>query len=441
MQPDFASRLHAIGEVIVRVGLNLQDGQRLLIAEPYELQGVDRSADVIVEAVKVAAMEVGCPHSAGIEVIWSDGTRLRAFAEKKDWSGFARLVAANARMMERYVSQGDALLFLQGSQPGLMDGLAAESIAELRRIGWEHFGPVAQQLVAGATNWTVAPAPSPAWANAVYADLPREQRLAALWDEVFAATRIHQWSVPSGRAQNPSGGRVPPDSHLAVWQAHLRVLQNRRDDLNAQRLKTLRYQGDGTDLTVTLPTEHRWCTAQLTSKSGVSFVANLPTEEVFTLPHKNSAEGVVRVSRPVNYGGTVIDGIELEFRRGRVVQAKARLGNDVLNRLLDTDEGAARLGEVAIVGEQSGWAAVSRFDKRRTPSPTKGTPPPRGGENVGSHRTQRLFCHPLLDENASNHIALGDGYEFCLRQPDPAVLNRSLIHVDLSIDAHATCLP
>jgi aminopeptidase len=186
----------------------------------------------------------------------------------------------------------------------------------------------------------------------------------------------------------------------------LLALQNRRDKLNSLRLTTLRYAGDGTDFTLTLPPEHVWCTAQLTLHSGVAFVANLPTEEVFTTPHKDSAAGTVRVARPINYGGAMIDGIELEFRQGRVVRASARSGHDLLNRLLDTDDGAVRLGEVALVPHATTLASSGR-----------------------------LFHHSLLDENASDHIALGEAYDFCLRSPNPRATNRSLIHVDLSLDA------
>jgi aminopeptidase len=398
MLPDFAPRLRAFAEVIVRGGLNLQPGQRLLIAEPYELQGVARSAEVIVDAVRTAALEAGCPGPAAIEVIWGDGARLREFAEKKDWRGFARLVGTNAAAMQDYVRNGDALLFLQGSQPHLLDGIPTTQVAELRRISWEYFGPVAQQLMTGATNWTVAPAPSPAWANVVYADLRSEQRLAALWSEVFEACHVAPVlsAVPDGN---------PTAQARAVWQAHLQALQKRRDDLNARQLTTLRYVGEGTDLTVALPPGHSWCTAQLTTGSGVSFVANLPTEEVFTLPHRDSSEGRVRVSRPIIYGGAAIEGIDLEFRRGRVVKATAKSNAPLLQQLLATDEGSARLGEVALVLNETSLT-----------------------------RSGRLYHHALLDENASNHVALGEAYGFCLRAPDPAAMNRSLIHVDLPLD-------
>lgn len=441
MPSDFEPRLAAFVEVIVRVGLNLQPGQRLLIAEPYELQGVARSAEMIVEAVRKAA-------ATDVEVIWGDGAQLRQFAVNKDWRGFVRQVGANARRMQEFIENRDALLFLQGSQPRLLDGVPAEHTAELRRLGWEHFGPIAQQLVLGATNWTVAPAPAPAWAHAAYADLPSDQRFAALWDDVFEALRIPRWSATSGRAvENPpgllcqgsgalakpkqpaialatAGGRVPPeDSPITVWQQHLTALRQQCDNLNAQRLRTLRYKGAGTDLTVALPPGHLWCTAQLATKSGLSFVANLPTEEVFTAPHRDSAEGTVQVARPISYGGAVIDGIELELKRGRVVTASARTGASLLTRLLETDEGAGQLGEVAVVG-----------NARRSPPPEPGLSghkaPPANWQNSG-----RLFYHPLLDENAQSHIALGEAYGFCQRPPDPAALNRSLVHVDLPLAA------
>lgn len=433
MLSDFESRLRAFAEVIVRVGLNLQRGQRLLIAEPYELQGVARSAEIIVEAVSAAAAQAG---GAGVEVIWGDGARLREYALNKDWRRFVRLVGDNARRMQAYLQNQDALLFLQGSQPHLLAGIPAAQVAELRRIGWEHFGPVAQKLVHGATNWTVAPAPSPGWAHAVFGDLPTEQRLAALWETVFAACRVSDPYVGGSLSPDTisSGHEAPPttETALVAWQTHIATLAQHRDDLNSRRLRKVRYQGEGTDLTMKLPPEHRWCTAQLSTKSGVPFVANLPTEEVFTLPHRDSAEGCVRVARPVVYGGATIEGIELTFERGRVTAAAARSNADLLQRLLETDEGASRLGEVAI-----GGAALRRDESRDKPAPTvqinPASSPPTTWQN-----SARLFHHPLLDENVSNHIALGEAYDFCLREPNSSAVNRSLIHVDLPLNATAS---
>jgi aminopeptidase len=190
--------------------------------------------------------------------------------------------------------------------------------------------------------------------------------------------------------------------------------------LDKRRIKSLRYQGEGTDLQIALPSSHAWCTASMHSRDGVPFVANLPTEEVFTAPDMYSAEGIVRVARPINYGGAVIDGIELEFRRGRVERATARQGGDLLDHLLATDEGARRLGEVALVGETLG--KILGQNNARPFSP----------QRWDSHR---LYYHTLLDENSSNHVALGESYAFCNRSLFRRSVNRSLIHVDLPLDA------
>lgn len=390
MLPDFHGRLHDFAEVIVRVGLNLQPGQRILIAEPYELHGVARSAEVIVHAVQAAALRHGAPELP-VDVIWGDPARWRSLVEGREGRGLGRLVESNTRRVRSAIAAGDAVLILQGSHPRLLEGVPADAIAEAHRIGWEIYGPVAQDLVAGATNWTVVPAPSPTWANVAFEFLPAEQRLTALWTTVFSAFRC---------APAPGGPDV-----VTRWTAHLHALKARRDALNAARPTRLRYRGEGTDLTVTLPAEHTWCTAQLATRAGVPFVANLPTEEVFTAPEPDSAAGPLRVARPVLHGGAVIDGIELEFARGEVIAARARRGGDLLARLLDTDDGARRLGEVALVAGPPAWAA--------------GAP---------------LFRHVLLDENAAPHVALGEAYAFCApgrRRP----LNRSLLHLDLPIAA------
>ena len=389
---DFTLQADALASVIVRVGLNMQPGQRLLVAEPHELQGVSRHAATLLDAVNIHARAAGARET---ECIWGDEARLRRLAEDEDFCGFEQLVADNARRLACAVDRGDALLFLESSHPGLMAGVPASVAAEFRTLACRHFGPIAQRLTRGATNWSVAPAPTPDWAEVVYPDLPTGTRLNALWSDVSVALRTD--------ACDP----------LAAWRDHLAVLRACCEDLNGRRLVALRYRGPEVDLTLKLPPQHVWCTASLVTASGLPFVANLPTEEVFTLPHRDSAEGAVRVARPISYGGAVIDGIELEFRAGRVVAAAARTGAELLRRLLETDDGADRLGEVA-------WV----------PKPT------------AIARTGRCFRHPLLDENAFSHIALGDAYPFTVRDGatrserslTAAGANRSLIHVDLPLD-------
>lgn len=409
MLPDFEVRLRAFAEVAVRVGVNLQPGQRLLIADPYELQGVARSAEVIVQAVESVAREVG---GAGVAVIWGDGPRLREFAERADWRGFAKLVQTNAAQMRRHLDDGGAFLFLIGSQPRLLEGLPAANVSELHRIAWQNFGPIVQRLISGESQWSLVPAPSPAWATAAFADLPSEQRLAALWETAFESCRVGPLLAEA--AHSAFASKDPAGDPVAAWRTRLAQLEQRRFELNNQRAITLRYQGDGTDLTVKLPAKHVWCTAAGKTRDGIAFVQNLPTEEVFTAPHKDSAEGTIRVSRPVNHGGALIDGIELQFKRGEVVAASARTGNDFLQRLLETDSGACRLGEVALV------------------EPAAGIPAPRW------QSSGRFYYHPLLDENTANHVALGEAYRFCLDSIFSLGLNRSLIHVDFPLSATAT---
>ena len=386
MSSDFSSQLRAYAEVIVQIGLNLQKGQKLLMAEPYELQGVTRESVELVEAVTKAAQQVG---GGAVEVIWGDPARIRALAEKADWRGAEALAAANARRMKAHLSEGGAFLFLLSSHPRLLEGIAAKRINEMRGITWEHFGPVVHRLMAGAAQWSLAPAPTPVWADAAFGDLSPADRLPTLWQAVLTACRCMQ-SDP-----------------LAAWNAHLADLTRERDLRNAQRLRTLRFVGEGTDLSLNLPSNHLWCTTQLTTTLGICYTVNLPTDEVFTAPDKGSARGHVRIATPVAYGGSLIEGIDLEFRDGRVVEASASHGADLLQEILQTDAGAGRLGEVALV-----------------PNPWDKASP-------------RCYRHVLLDENRSHHIALGSAYSFCHRKTLWPVwsLNRSLIHVDLPLAA------
>lgn len=393
------SDLRLCAEVIVRIGLDLQPGQPLLIAEPYELQGVSRDAAPLVEAVTAAAMEAGGPPP---NVVWGDPQQLRNYAATADWSGFTHLVSRQARQLQQHLAAGGAFLFPISSHPHLMQGLPADRIGELRNIAWQHFGPIVQRLTGGETQWSLVPAASSAWAEVAFADLPADTRMDALQAAIFDSLRLPAPETVTG----PSESALP--SLLQSWRTHLDQLTAWRDALNRRRHTTVRYTGPGTDLTVRLPSAHRWCTARLTTKSGRTFVANLPTEEIFTAPDRGSAEGRVRVSRPVNYGGTIMDGIELEFSRGCVTAAQARTGADILERLLTTDDGACRLGEVALV-------------------------PPAA--DTAWRRSGRLYHHALLDENAAPHIALGEAYSFCSDSLFGFGLNRSLIHVDLPLDA------
>src|SRR6478736_362425 len=258
MSPDFDQCLRAMAGVVVRVGLNLQPGQPLLITDPYEAQGIPPEALPLAQAVAAA-----CPGST-VEIIPADPARLRALADSYDTPTLETLISGHVARLKRHLAKGGAFLFLTGSHPRLFEGLRAAQIARFDQIKWRFLGPVIQRLIRGATQWTLAPAPTTNWADAIYPELPAAARLPALWRAVFASFRLE--------AEDP----------VAAWRVHLDALAQQRDALNAARHRRVRYVGTGTDLTAELTRHHVWCTAQLTSKRGVPFVVNLPTEEIFT---------------------------------------------------------------------------------------------------------------------------------------------------------------
>jgi aminopeptidase len=403
MLPDSDHRFCALAEVIVRVGLNLQPGQPLLITDPYELQGVHPESMALAQAVAA-----GCRHSR-VEIIPADPVRLRQLVEAGDRRGYEHLVRQHVTRMRHHLARDGAFLFLTGGEPRLFAGVPADRLAPFDPLKWKHLGPIIQQLVRGETQWTLAPSPTANWAEVAYPDLPAGERLPALWRTVFRSLKIDVADAGGSLSPDPArlGDEAPTaQDPLRCWHVHLEALNARRDALNAARHRTIRYIGNGTDLTLELSRSHLWNTTQLRTRRGLPFVANLPTEEIFTAPHRNSTKGRVRVARPVVHAGSIIAGIHLEFAGGRVVAAQADTGGDLLRHLLATDDGARRIGEVALVPDRNGLALADR-----------------------------LFHHALLDENATSHIALGDAYRFCSRAWLPLALNSSQIHVDLSLDA------
>jgi aminopeptidase len=224
--------------------------------------------------------------------------------------------------------------------------------------------------------------------------VPPEERIERLWDVIFAMCHV-------------SG-----DDPVEGWREHVRRLLQRSTYLNDKQYDALHYTAPGTDLMVGLPKGHIWTSGALTAENGILFTANIPTEEVFTLPHRERVEGTVRATKPLSYGGALIDGFALTFQNGKVVAASAQKGQEHLESLLNTDEGARHIGEVALVPNSSPIAASSL-----------------------------RFFNGLYDENASNHLALGEAYAFSLQggqamsREDFAAAggNLSLVHVDFMI--------
>ena len=226
MFPGFDEQLRRYADVIVQVGLNLRRGQRILISDPYTLHGVSRAAATLVDAVAAAARTAG---AAGVEVLWGDEAVWRHAAHDWPHAPFIATIEQNARRITESIARGDALVFLETANPGLGAGLPAAGVAGLRHHGTLAYASFAPALLSGATNWTAAPAPTPPWADTVFADLPAADRPAALWSAVFAACRCHD---------------ADP---IAAWRIHLSALEQHRDHLDRQRLVAVRLRGPGTD--------------------------------------------------------------------------------------------------------------------------------------------------------------------------------------------------
>jgi aminopeptidase len=263
---------------------------------------------------------------------------------------------------------------------------------------WKSYQPILALQEDNSVNWCVISAATPGWATRIFPDLETKDATDRLWDAIFDLCRLRS------------------DDPVAAWQGHLDHLSARCRYLNMKQYASLHYTAPGTDLTVGLPAGHVWLGGRSTTKTGVPFIANLPTEEVFTTPHAGRVTGRVVSSLPLNYLGTTIEGIVLEFSGGEVSRAEARGGEGVLRGLLETDPGSRRLGEVALVPQSSPVA-----------------------------RSGIVFHSTLLDENAASHLALGQAYKGCvesgahLSDEEFGALggNISTVHVDFMIGSGA----
>jgi aminopeptidase len=259
------------------------------------------------------------------------------------------------------------------------------------------YRPALELITRHEINWTIVACATPAWAAAMFPELPTDEAIARLWKAIFAASRTDQ---------------ADP---VAAWKKHDANLHARCDLLNEKNYSALHFRGPGTDLRVGLSDGHLWLGGGTTAGNGQYCIANMPTEEVFTTPHKDRVEGKVTSTKPLSHQGTMIEGISVEFKGGKIVNAHADRGEQVLQRMIETDEGARRLGEVSLVPHSSPISASGM-----------------------------LFMNTLFDENAACHIALGQAYSSCLRDGDtltPEQLtargaNSSLIHVDWMIGSN-----
>ena len=380
-------KLDKLAVLAVNVGLQLQAGQDLIVTAPVMALPLVRR---IVEHAYRAGAGLVTPLLSDEDVVLS---RYRyapdqSFDRAAGWlhEGMAKAFAANTARMA-----------IVGDDPLLLSGQNSAKVARASKANSIAYQPALEKIADFEINWTILAYPGAAWASQVFPGDDEAIAVGKLAEAIFAASRVDQ------------------DDPVAAWRTHNAALRGRTEWLNARRFGALHFTGPGTELTVGLADGHEWHGGASTAKNGVTCNPNIPTEEVFTTPHASRVEGHVVSSKPLSYQGTLIDGIAVHFEGGRIVEAKATRGEEVLLKVLDTDEGARRLGEVALVPYSS--------------------PISKSG---------LLFFNTLFDENAACHIALGQCYSKCFL--DGATLtpeqvatrggNKSLIHIDWMIGSN-----
>jgi aminopeptidase len=374
--------LEKYADVTIKVGLNLQKGQRLMI------QSIIEDAPFVRKVVE-SAYKSGAVY---VDVLWTDERLTRIRFEQADPESLTEIPNWSIARYEEYLSRGDALLSIASLDPDLLSGINPELIGKNMKARAERFD--ALRKFDNEYNWCVVSTASPVWARKIFPGVSEAEAQSKLWEAIFNSCRID--------TPNP----------VESWKNHTRALLKYRDYLNAKQYTALHYSAPGTDLTLGLPERHLWMGAESSFKNGITSTVNLPTEEVFTLPHKDKADGVVTASRPLNLQGNLVEDFSLTFENGRGVKVSARKGEEILQKLIETDENAGRLGEAALVPNSS---PISQ----------------RG----------HLFYNTLFDENAACHIALGNAYrdtvkggtEMSKEELLSHGANQSLIHVDFMI--------
>ena len=383
-----ASLLDRLAEVAVRVGLGgLNPGQQLVMTAPLE-------AVVLARRITEHAYRAG---ASLVTTFFADDAASLLRYQHAPEAGFDTAAGWLYEGMAAAFREGAARLAILGDDPGLLAGQDPEKVARANRARSIAYRPALELITNSAINWTIVACATPAWAAAVFPNLPPDEALARLWNAIFAASRVDQ---------------ADP---VAAWKEHDANLHARADRLNEKRYSALRFRGPGTDLLVGLADDHLWLGGGTTARNGRYCIPNMPTEEVFTTPHKDRVEGRVTSTKPLSYQGTMIEEISVRFQAGRIVEAHATLGDQVLQRMIETDEGARRLGEVALVPHSSPIASSGL-----------------------------LFMNTLFDENAACHIALGQAYSTCLKDGDRLTqeqlasrgANSSLIHVDWMVGSN-----
>ncbi|QSF42519.1 aminopeptidase [Paenibacillus tianjinensis] len=378
---DFKQKLENYALLAVKIGINIQPGQTLVI-----------NADIVsAELVRLIVRQAYEAGAKLVKVNYSDEFVTRTRYELAPSESFLEPPKWQADELEDLARKGAAFLSVVSANPDLLNGIEASRIADNQRTAGTAMAPYREMMMANHVSWSIVAYPSTTWAAKVFPDAAPEAQVDLLWDAIFKAVRADQ--------ENP----------VEAWSNHLAGLKQRCDILNERKYRKLHFTAAGTDLTLELPEGHIWCQAGAVNGRGIPFLANIPTEEVFTAPLKTGASGKVSSTKPLSYGGNIIDKFTLTLENGKVTDFTAETGQEALASLLAMDEGSAYFGEVALVPFHS----------------------PISESGI-------LYYTTLYDENASCHLALGAAYAFTLQDGIAMTkeqlaghgMNQSLTHVD-----------
>ncbi|MDR6552557.1 aminopeptidase [Paenibacillus qinlingensis] len=381
---SFEHYLDQYAELAIRVGLNVQKDQTVVISTPIAC------ADFVRKLAK-KAYEAG---AKDVVVDWDDD-EVKALRLKNAPDDTLRTYPMwRAKGLEEMAKDGAAFLSIYAPNSDLLKDIPPERVAMSSKAAATAREGYLSYTRSNKVNWLLVSYPTAEWSAKVFPNLGESERVTKLWEQIFTLTRVD---------------KADP---VAAWKEHIGTLTAKMNLLNIKKFKQLHFQAPGTDLYIELAAKHQWVAAGSESERGIFFVPNIPTEEVFTMPARGGTNGTVRSTLPLSYQGSLIDGFSLTFKDGRVVEATAEVGQEVLNNMLNMDEGARYLGEVALVPYDS-------------PISQSGL----------------IYYNTLFDENASCHVALGNSYPFTIEggtAMSPEELeqngyNKSLIHVDFMI--------
>lgn len=381
---NLQTTMEKYAELAVKVGVNVQKGQTLIV-------NADIATAPFVRLVTKKAYEAG---ARLVQIEWTDEQATRIRYDHAPDESFEYFPSWRAEMFEKAYQEGAAMLAITSVNPDLLKGVDASKIANLQKAAGEATKGYRKMVMADKISWSILAVPSKGWSAKVFPDLTEQEQEEKLWEAIFHATRANL------------------DDPVQAWIEHKEKLSEKVEFLNNKKFKSLHYQAEGTDLTIDLAEKHVWIGPESINENGVAFIANMPTEEVFTTPLKTGVNGTVRSSKPLNYGGNMIDNFSITFENGKIVSFEAEEGYETLQKLIETDEGSQYLGEVALVPHDS----------------------PISNTNL-------IFYNTLFDENASHHLAIGNAYSFALEggkqmseeELEAAGANSSITHVDFMI--------